>query len=92
MTTLRYPTSSSNPKITSDPVFIVHETYGMSEDSCETVYIDGQGQMWRVGSERYSAPVAVSLFQVCRITGENEEAIRARFERWKIGIEEAMTA
>jgi len=89
MTKYVYPTVSGNQNVTHKKVFLICETFGLSEESGETHYIDTAGVMWRQSSERHCKPLPVSLFQVCRITGDTENMIRFRFEQWKEGIDAA---
>ncbi len=78
-----YPCKSCNPNVTWRKVFLLCESCGMSDDSTETHYMDDDGIMWRVSSERCCQPVLASSFQVQRLTRSSEHEIMVRWERWR---------
>lgn len=76
-----YPTSTANRNVPKD-VYLLAEIEFTSGEIVETAYIDRIGNMWIVCDWVGQKPIPLPMFRACRLTGDTEHMISARWESW----------
>jgi len=77
-----YPQQTINLNV-PDNVYLIAEVNKMSGEITETYYIDNDGNLLKVGDWSQDKPNPAFLFEICRLTGDTEKMINARWESWK---------